>query len=144
MNEEKKGFIDWVKAHKKELIIAGVSVAAIIAIILGIKNKDALLELWGSLRASVAKSHAPIRELPDITPVTPAVSIVETEKIPMAEATEVVRSVQYPFDVSEHIRNLHPGWKESAEKMAEAEMLGITLLPGQTIVDGYTKGGLAA
>jgi len=144
MNEEKKGFIAWVKAHKKKLIIAGVSVAVIIAIILGIKNKDALLELWGSLRTSVAKSHAPIRELPDITPVTPEVSIVETEKIPMAEATEVVRSVQYPFDVSEHIRNLHLGWKASAEKMAEAEMLGITLLPGQTIVDGYTKGGMVA
>ncbi len=143
MNEEKKGFIAWVKAHKKELLIAGVSVAAIIAIILGIKNKDALLELLGSLRTSLTKSHAPIRELPDITPVTQAVSIVETEKIPMAEATEVVRSVQYPFAVSEHIRNLHQGWKASAEKMAEAEMLGITLLPGQTIVDGYTKGGLA-
>ena len=144
MNEEKKGFIAWVKAHKKELIIAGVSVATIIAIILGIKNRDALVELWGSLRASVAKSPAPVRELPDITPVTPAVSIIETEKIPVAEATEMVRSVQYPFDVSEHIRNLHPGWKASAEKMAEAKTIGITLLPGQTIVDGYTKGGLAA
>lgn len=131
MNEEKKGFIAWVKAHKKELIIAGVGVPAIIAIILGIKNKDALVELWSSLRASVAKSPAPVRELPDITPVTPAVSITETEKIPVAEATEMVRSVQSPFDVSEHIRNLHPGWKASAEKMAEAEMLGITLLPGK-------------
>jgi len=146
MNEEKKGFIAWVKAHKKELITAGVSVAVIIAIILGIKNKDALLELWGSLRlrASVAKSPAPVRELHDITPVTPEVSIIETEKIPVSEATEMVRSVQYPFGVSEHIRNLHPGWKASAEKMAEAERLGIMLLPGQTIVDGYTKGGLAA
>lgn len=144
MNEEKKGFIAWVKAHKKELIIAGVSVAAIIAIILGVKNKDALLELWSSLRASVAKAPAPVRELPDITPATPPVSILETEKIPVAEATEVVRSTQYPFEVSEHIRNLHPGWKASAEKIAEAEMLGITLLPGQTLVNGYTKGGLAA
>ena len=70
--------------------------------------------------------------------------ILEIEKIPVVEATEVTRSIQYPFDVSEHIRNLPPGWKASAEKMAEAEMLGITLLPGQTIVDGYTKGGLAA
>lgn len=144
MNEEKKDFIAWVKDHKKELIIAGVSVATIIAIILGVKNKNVLLKLCSNLRASVMKAPAPVRQLTDVAPVTPPVPIIEHEKIPVVEATEVMRRIQYPFDVSEHIRNLPPGWNASAEKMAEAEMLGITLLPGQTIVDGYTKGGLAA
>ena len=39
MSENNK-FVSWVKAHKTELIIAGVSITAIIGIILGIKNKD--------------------------------------------------------------------------------------------------------
>jgi predicted membrane chloride channel (bestrophin family) len=38
MDEEKKGFMAWVKEHKKELILAGVSIGVIIAIVLGIKN----------------------------------------------------------------------------------------------------------
>ena len=143
MNEEKKGFIAWVKAHKKELIIAGVSVTAIITVILGIKNKDVLLELWSNLRAAVTKAPEPVSKLPNVAPATPPVSLIEAEVIPVVKATETMRSIQYPFDVSDHIRNLHPGCKASAEKIAEAEMLGITLLPGQTIVDGYTKRGLA-
>ena len=53
MNEEKKGFIAWVKAHKKELIIAGVGVPAIIAIILGIKNKVP----QGSTRMNIMKYY---------------------------------------------------------------------------------------
>lgn len=32
--EEKKSFLIWVKEHKKQLIIAGVSVATIVGIIL--------------------------------------------------------------------------------------------------------------
>ncbi len=44
MEKEKKTFVDWVKEHKKELIIAGVSIAAIIAVIVGIKNHKALEE----------------------------------------------------------------------------------------------------
>ena len=41
--EKKKGtFITWVKSHKKELIFAGISIASIIGIILGIKNKDSI------------------------------------------------------------------------------------------------------
>ena len=42
MEEQKKTCITWVKEHKKELIIAGVSVSAIILTILGLKNQKAL------------------------------------------------------------------------------------------------------
>lgn len=71
-------------------------------------------------------------------------SAIEAEKNPVVEAMECVNTPQYSFDVSGHIRNLHSGWKASAEKRSEAEMLGITLLPGQTLVDGYKKGRLLA
>lgn len=144
INKRKKGLITWVKAHAKELIIAGVSLATIIAIILEIKNKDVLLDLWSTLKESAMKLSVPVRNMPDVVPDSPTVSTIEVDKIPVIEATEGGRTLQYSFDVSRHIRNLHPGWKASPEKISEAEMLGITLLPGQTLVDGYTKGRLSA
>lgn len=48
MKEEKQGFIQWVKVHKKELIIAGISAAAIIGVIIGIKKERHCLN-YGSL-----------------------------------------------------------------------------------------------
>lgn len=44
-----------------------------------------------------------------------------------------------PFDVSGHIRNLANGHHASAEKIAEAAALGITLGENQTLVDPYMK-----
>lgn len=144
MDEEKKGFMAWVKEHKKELILAGVSIGVIIAIVLGIKKKDALMELWETMKASIKKPVAPVREIPVTAPTIPVISVAEVKELPVAEVVDSSRVIQYPFDVSDHIRNLHPGWKASAEKLAEAERLGIVLQPGQTLVDAYTKGGIAA
>jgi len=45
--------------------------------------------------------------------------------------------------VSFHIRNLHERWKSSPENLAKAAAYGIELLPGQTLVEGYTKGEVA-
>ena len=48
MNEKHK-FVNWVKDHKKQLLIAGISVTAVIGIIIGLKNKEAIKELWENL-----------------------------------------------------------------------------------------------
>ena len=61
MSENNK-FVSWVKAHKTESIIAGVSVTAIIGIILGLKNKDAIKELWDALENSLSKTPDKIYE----------------------------------------------------------------------------------
>lgn len=45
---EKKGFITWVKEHKTEILLTGVSVSTIIMTILGIKNKNVINALWES------------------------------------------------------------------------------------------------
>lgn len=131
MSENNK-FVIWVKSHKTELIIAGVSVTAIIGIILGLKNKDAIKELWDTLENSLSKTPDKISE-----PVT----IVQTAQPVFEEVTPVrlYTSPQEPFDVSQHIRNLSGGRHHSIEKAAEAAALGITLLPNQTLVDTYTK-----
>lgn len=49
-----------------------------------------------------------------------------------------------PHDVAEHLRNLPNGWKASAEKIATAAEHGYDLRPGQTWVEAYRTGGLAA
>ena len=46
IEEEKKSFRDWVVEHKTQLTLAGIGVAGLVATIVGIKNKDALAEVW--------------------------------------------------------------------------------------------------
>lgn len=132
MEEKTTSFWVWVKIHKKQLILAGISITAIVGIILIIKNKDDLLELWVSLKKSIAK-------IPDSTFVTVPAGQESISKID----TEIVRRSynlpQTPFDVSSHIRNLSGGRQHSIEKAIEAVELGIVLQPNQTIVDSYSK-----
>lgn len=137
MEKEKKTFVQWVKEHKKELIIAGVSIAAIIAVIIGIKNHKALEEAWASLRKLVEKT-------PECIPVEKTVAA--TENVPVKDIVEIniVTADRIPHDVAEHLRNLPEGRKASAEKIATAAEHGYDLLPGQTWVEAYRTGGLAA
>ena len=137
MEKEKKTFVDWIKEHKKELIIAGVSIATIIAVIVGIKNHKALEEAWASLRKLVEKKPEmiPVAKLMSVTEVTPVKDIVEIN---------IVTADRIPHDVAEHLRNLPEGWKASAEKIATTAEHGYDLLPGQTWVEAYRTGGLTA
>ena len=130
--EAHEGFLTWVKTHKKQLLIAGVSVTAIIGIIIGLKNKDDIKELWVAIENSLNKKPENLSE--PIAIVQAAPPVIE-EVISVRPHT----SPQEPFDVSQHIRNLSGGRHHSAEKAAEAATLGIDLLPHQTLVDTYRK-----
>ncbi|MEG0591550.1 MAG: hypothetical protein RR496_07890 [Lachnospiraceae bacterium] len=55
--EDKKGIVTWIKAHKKQLILIGISIPTLIAIVLGVKNKDALQELLDNLKDEVEKAN---------------------------------------------------------------------------------------
>ena len=55
--EEKKGFLAWVKEHKAQLILIGISVPTLIAIVAGIKNKDAIKEIWANLKEAIKKAN---------------------------------------------------------------------------------------
>lgn len=132
MKERKAGLIAWIKAHKKQLLLAGISVTAIIGVIIGLKNKDAIMNLWFSLEKSITK-------VPDKLPES--ISVVQVTS-PASEDIIPIRSYTAPqeaFNVNQHIRNLSGGKHHSAEKAVEAAALGISLLPNQTIVDSYTK-----
>ena len=117
----------WVKAHKRVLTIGGVSIISLIGIAIGFKNKDALAELLSSFSGPIEQA-VPI----EILATEAAQSF---DDVPSTE--DYIRLVeQY---VRMHIRNLPDGQHHSLMKAAEAEMLGIDLLPNQTIVDSYNK-----
>ena len=132
MEKQKKTCITWIKEHKKELIIAGVSVGAIALAILGMKNQKELEEAWKSLKKLIEKVPDKVQTL-ELPSISDTVSIAEKQGIPRA-----------PHDVSLHLRMLPQGQKTSAEKLAQAVELGIELLPGQTLVNPYRTGGAAA
>ena len=128
----KKGLLAWVKSHKTELILAGVSITTIIGVIFGLKNKDALVELWTTLSKSITKAPMETAVAVSVATATPVLETVASTRV-YTPPTEV-------FDVCRHVRTMTEGWHHSAEKAAEAAALGIELLPNQTLVGPYTKG----
>ena len=137
--EEHRRMIQWAKEHKKELIIAGIGVGALILIILGIRNKATVKAVWNSMKEHIRQPSTGHPE---------AITRVVAE-IPPAPAPEVPRmlpsnSPSLPFEVRRHVRELPKGWHASPEKIATAAAYNIELLDGQTWVDSYTKGGFAA
>lgn len=133
--EDRKSLIQWIKGHKKQLIIAGISIGTLILIILGIKNKATIKAVWDSLRGVVKHPTAePAKEVVKV--------ISETPPVPASEIVTCVasNSKTLPFEVSRHIRNLPDGWHASPEKIAEALKNNIILVDGQTWVDSYMKG----
>lgn len=137
--EDRKSLIRWIKDHKKQLIVAGISIGALILIILGIKNRAAIKAVWDSLKGVV--KHPTTKAAEEVTKVV--------TEIPSAPASEIVTAVAsnsetLPFEVSRHIRNLPDAWHASPEKVAEALKNNIILMDGQTWVDSYMKGGVAA
>lgn len=137
--EDRKSLIQWIKEHKKQLIIAGISIGTLILIILGIKNRAAIKAVWDSLKGAVKHPSAELAK--------EVIKVVS--EIPPVPASEIVTAVAsnsetLPFEVSRHIRNLPDGWHASPEKIAEALRNNIILMDGQTWVDSYMKGGVAA
>ena len=137
--EDRENLLNWIKEHKKELIIAGASIGALALLILGIKHEAEIKVLWNSLRKLTQKS-------PEVLADQFVQTIAEIPSTSVKEnvAAIVLDSNHIPFEVSEHIRNLPNGWHASPEKIAEALEHGITLMDGQTLVDSYMKGGAAA
>ena len=131
MREQKHKLWLWVKAHKKQLLIAGISITAIAAILLGIKKREALTSLWKELNAKIDKAPALGMEEPIVM-----ISDSITESV---NSTRGYTLPTTPVNVEWHLRNLSGGRQHSAAKAAEAVQLGIELLPNQTIVDSYTK-----
>lgn len=119
MNRRQAALVAWVKAHKNELILAGISITAVMVLI---KNHDSIMNLWKFLRKAVKTSSARINSVGEITPPTELPIKTYTPRNPSTPSA--------PF-----LRNLHEGWQASPKKIATARENGFILAPGQTWVD---------
>ena len=131
MNEKNK-MIQWIKEHKKQLLIAGICVTTLIVTILGIKNKDLLKAIWGNLKAKIDPASEKVVHI-----------VAEKTTVTSVPASTILVSddPSIPFEVRRHIRTLPEGWKASSEKIASALEYNIILTERQTWVDSYIKGG---
>ena len=137
MKEQKK-VIRWIKAHKKELIIAGVSIAAVIGAILLYKNRKALKAYWDYLIGLISNSG--VAKAPGDAVKAAEKVAKATEEVAKATETAAQTAEVVPFEVTKHIRNLPDGWHASPGKIASAVENGVALAEGQTWVDCYWKG----
>lgn len=137
-NNEKNRFMAWVNVHKKQLIAAGISITVIVGVLVGIKNKDSLMELWNSLKGVIGKETKTKSVKADsILNPRPAMEVAQTAEIIKFPNNRIISA---QFNVSQHLRNLPEGMHASAEKVATALEHGYELAPGQTWVESYTKG----
>lgn len=125
--EEKTKFIQLIKEHKKELIFAGITTGTIIAIILGVKNKEQLAKEYDLIYQKLKQFLS--------NPSDNSFSIVIKEGV----VNESLDKNNTLIKVSPHIRNLHEGWSASTNKIETALEHGFCLKEGQTWVDSYKK-----
>ena len=130
--KEERTAKEWIKEHKTELICGGIGIVAVVGILFGIKNRDAIKTVVKGTELLPQKAPAPVAALHDITPV--ADNILP----PLATPKRA------PHEVARHLRKLPEGYKASAEKIAAATELGYALQPGQTFVEAYRTGKKAA
>ena len=55
--EDSNALVLWIKAHKAQLLFVGISVPAIIATALGLKNKDAIKAMWKTLCEAIEEAN---------------------------------------------------------------------------------------
>lgn len=157
MKEQNK-LVKWIKEHKTELILAGISIGTLILVILGFKNRDQLQKLSKQLKcliqpttikvtkefaAAVAKpkAEAPAEIVQTLAATTESLADAVQEP-EFADAVCEVIAIS-PQIVTKHLRNLHEGWNPSPEKIATAAENGFNLIGNQTWVTSYSKGGNA-
>lgn len=122
--DERKGFICWIKEHRKALTIAGIRIGTLILIVLCIRNREMVKVVWDSLRKAVKQPTAKAAD-----------GTVEISLQPIREVITAVasNSEPLPFEVSRHIRNLLEGWHASPEKIAEVLKNNIILMNGVSV-----------
>ncbi len=147
--QDKKTVLEWLKEHKKELAIAGMSIAGIILTILAIKNRDKLMKYLSELQDVISKLTKTEQSKKTMSICNTASTNIVSEIPEHIEISEAVTSDnpithRIPFEVQKHIRNLPQGYHPSIAKIETALENGIELAPHQTWVRDYQKGLEAA
>ena len=130
MEEKKENGFAWIREHKKELIITGISVGATIALCLGLKNRTLMEEKIELLKNVVSDE-------------TKKTHFVKMDNVNVVD--EVKKAItRAPHEVRMHPRNLPGEQKPSPEVLAYAKEIDFPLAQGQTLVKAYRTGERAA
>jgi len=124
-NSKEPGFF---QKYKKEIIFAGVTVAAVVGGVLIAKNWDSIMGLaknWNAPKKPVVLEKV--------------VSSTSMKSEIIALPINIAQPIGEAIDVCKHTRNLPTGFKASAEKIETAVRNGFVLKEQQTWVDAYQK-----
>ena len=137
-------FIKWVKKHKRALIIAGISITALIS--LAVYNKDSINELWNYLRKRINEHPESVKKVTHTiknTVNTVAdvkegnnVTYIKTKSL---ETISEKTSDNKVIDINSYFRNLPKGRKASPEKIKEVQELGLIMPAGKTYVNAHKR-----
>lgn len=137
--EERHDFSQWVKAHKKQLIVGGIAFAGLTA--LAIWKRDSIKDVWKRLRELKAVDSLSQNCLVPESSLTP----YDNQAVLMTRADDMVQMQQaIPCKVRSHLRNLPSHCHPSPDKLATAKANGWpNIQENQTWVVNYTKGQAA-
>lgn len=132
-DSEHDTIVGWGKRHKKGLLIAGGTIVAIGASCLVYKNWDSIIPLFKTIRPQpIVSNNSQVSVKVEI----PVVDVISES--PTVDVSKIINNGN-PFPVSLHPRNLSNGRNASAEKIAQAEKIGLRLEKNQTFVNKYEK-----
>ena len=133
--DDNRSFTSWMKDHKNELLIGGVSLA-LIAIGFGIWRKSS------EIKVSVSIPCPPQINPKDFSRNVLIPKMNAPDNV-VAEVSDPVCKSKVAHYVSSHVRTLKEGWSASTQKIATASEHGYTLLSNQTWVEAYNTQGVA-
>ena len=124
MENKKSEFISWVKKHRVELIVSGISVASLILIILHYNGSvDDLFNMIHNKTLNKNINNENLAQVFNLQTIT---------------ESKIKGDIKIP--VKEHIRKLPKGCHASPTKIKEAFSKGIDISDGSsTLVRSYTR-----
>ena len=123
--KEKKDLIDFLKEHKKSIVIGATTLCTLVAGVFILKNRKNIINAIG-VKEIIDKS---MEIYEDVVPVLP-------ETIEASIDSDVPKKI---INVREHLRNLPNNYNASQSKIDLAAQYGITLAEHQTWVNSYPK-----
>ena len=156
---QKKNIKQWLRDHKKDIIIISIGTAATITAVVLLKNPNVAKKTANTFRGFFSKrtiktvtadeSVKTVKRVVNNTLTNADTSIVNTAE-KAAERAVSISSVgtpnvthtavkRVPHSVAEHMRELHGGRKASAKKIAEAAEIGIELPEDVTLVRAHMR-----
>lgn len=130
--QEKKYVKSWIKAHKKELVVAGITITGLLLLVVGIENKEELTKLFCIIedRINVGKNNTSVMQI----------NAEKTSNIVSIEP--YLNNTRAPHYVEGHPMKLAAGKKISEEMLEFVKENNIELPPNYTFRRSYETGAV--